>query len=240
MTRDLYTVARKELLEILRTFRLRTLFSFALYLLLFGAMPALMIGPGFGQSPLAILYWVALPVIVGAGVSINSFAGERERKTLEMLLATCLPDRAILYGKILAGVVYSLVFILLAIAAGWLALNFMQPEPVGFSPLVVLGGVTVGLLVAGLAALLGVLASLRAGTVRQAGRKLTVFYLLVAMPYFALSFLPDNMQIRVFQTIAELPDFGILSVVVIGLILVIAILVILAEKRFQRNELILD
>src|SRR6185503_5143880 len=39
-----------------------------------------------------------------AGIMADSFAGERERHTLETLLATRLSDLAILMGKICAGV----------------------------------------------------------------------------------------------------------------------------------------
>jgi len=81
-------------------------------------------GPEWARTPLlpAALSWLPL-LLVGALVA-DSFAGERERKTLETLLASRLSDRAILLGKIAALVSYgwglalsSLVLSLLAAAA---------------------------------------------------------------------------------------------------------------------------
>ncbi len=50
----------------------------------------------------------------------DSFAGERERHTLETLLASRLPDHAILSGKLLVCVLYSfimtIIFIVLCLA----------------------------------------------------------------------------------------------------------------------------
>ena len=54
----------------------------------------------FGIRPILILTLVALASI--SAVVADAFAGERERHTLETLLASRLPDSAILFGKMVA------------------------------------------------------------------------------------------------------------------------------------------
>ncbi|HSQ17143.1 MAG TPA: ABC transporter permease subunit, partial [Anaerolineales bacterium] len=56
------------------------------------------------------------PLILIAPTICESFAGERERHTLETLLASRLPDRAILFGKMIVSIAYGwgmTVFLLL-------------------------------------------------------------------------------------------------------------------------------
>jgi len=64
----------------------------------------------------------ALAPVILVGVTIpDSFAGERERRTLETLLASRLPDRAILFGKLAVAVLFAwgatLVILLLSLVA---------------------------------------------------------------------------------------------------------------------------
>jgi len=46
------------------------------------------------------------PLILIAPTICESFAGERERHTLETLLASRLPDRSILFGKMIISILY--------------------------------------------------------------------------------------------------------------------------------------
>ena len=52
-----------------------------------------------------LLLWIPFFVIIS--FIGDAIAGERERHTLETLLASCMPDRAILLGKVLAVVFYA-------------------------------------------------------------------------------------------------------------------------------------
>ena len=65
------------------------------------------------QPGVLIVTMVAYIVVLAA--VCDSFPGERERHTIETLLASALPDEALLLGKILASVIYGwgLVLILL-------------------------------------------------------------------------------------------------------------------------------
>ena len=61
---------------------------------------------------------IVLPVMLILAVIADSFAGERERHTLETLLASLLSDRAILFGKIVAAVSWGWEFLCSACCLG--------------------------------------------------------------------------------------------------------------------------
>ena len=64
----------------------------------FGAYRA---GPGWVTSPAMLLIYPFMAAAIAIQPIVDSFAGERERHTLETLLASRLSDSAILFGKIL-------------------------------------------------------------------------------------------------------------------------------------------
>lgn len=104
-------------------------------------------------------------------VAIDALAGERERGTLESLLATPLSDRGIAVGKVAAATVYGAargwLFVAVWLLAGWLlrASGLVADLPLPGAPLAaaVLGA---GVVVAYAAAVFGVWQSARAPSVR--------------------------------------------------------------------------
>ena len=109
MMTDIFTVAWKELREMLIQGdpRGRSKLSLLIVVAVFGVLIPLQNGPAWVDSPLSIIVWGWMPFLWVSGIVADSFAGERERHTLESLLATRLSDRAILFGKLLAAMLYS-------------------------------------------------------------------------------------------------------------------------------------
>ena len=62
-------------------------------------------------------FTLLVPLIVSSIISSDSFAGEKERKTVEALLATPISDRELLMGKILASFIPATVATLISFAA---------------------------------------------------------------------------------------------------------------------------
>src|SRR4029078_3802729 len=58
-------------------------------------------GTRYIENPLSLVVPSIVPVLVIMGFVTDAFAGERERHTLETLLASQLPDDAILIGKMI-------------------------------------------------------------------------------------------------------------------------------------------
>ena len=72
---------------------------------------------------LLLVAWSWVPLMLVAGVVADSFAGERERHTLETLLASRLSDEAILVGKVTAAVGYGWGFTLVMAVVSLVSVN---------------------------------------------------------------------------------------------------------------------
>lgn len=79
-------------------------------------------------------YLVLLAMILGGlYLAIDATAGERERHSLEPLLATPVPREALIYGKILASATFMLLSLTLTVTACAIALRFVDLENFGMT-----------------------------------------------------------------------------------------------------------
>jgi hypothetical protein len=128
MTADFATVLWKEWKEIVMersagsTGSLRPLILIAV----FGIFFPLRMGPERFFSAAGLLVPTFFSAIVITAVIADSFAGERERHTLETLLASRLSDRSILFGKIAACMAYGWLISISCILAGAITVNIMN------------------------------------------------------------------------------------------------------------------
>ncbi len=101
----------------------------------FSTILPLQIGREWIASPFVIVITAWVPVFLVTSVIADSFAGERERHTLETLLASRLSDRAILLGKIVAGVSYGwgITLIILCVQLVTITIFFGGRSPVVLS-----------------------------------------------------------------------------------------------------------
>lgn len=107
--RDVLAVMWKELRELLAdrvAFR-GALFQATVCVVLTGVVVPGMGAPVFGDPSAATVLWVIFPAMLAATISADAFAGERERRTLETLLASPLGDHAIFLGKAATAVLFS-------------------------------------------------------------------------------------------------------------------------------------
>jgi ABC-2 type transport system permease protein len=113
----IYTVLRKELIDVFgdRHSLRGPLLQAGIVLLLVGIIvPAL--DDSIWSSPAApVLLFQLFPAVIASMIAADAFAGERERGTLETLLATPLPESAIFIGKTLAAVTFALSVSLLSL-----------------------------------------------------------------------------------------------------------------------------
>src|SRR5512145_268876 len=100
-------------------------FGMLIFLFVFGIYMPLQTGPKWVTSPVSLLYWVWVPFLLVSSVIADSFAGERERHTLETLLASRLSDRAVLFGKLSAGIAYGWGITTFCMLMGLIALNIV-------------------------------------------------------------------------------------------------------------------
>ncbi|MCB9454314.1 MAG: ABC transporter permease, partial [Anaerolineaceae bacterium] len=174
----------------------------------------------------------------------ESFAGERERHTLQTLLASRLPDRAILFGKLGSAIAYGWGMTLCVLALSAISANIAigDGQVHFYPPILVLANVIISLLVAVLVGLMGVLVSLRARTVQEAQQMLFAAILIPGLviqvlPILLTSLMPNGKD--VIRQILE-ADFNHVIAVIIGFCSVVSLgLFLIVLARFQRARLTL-
>jgi ABC-2 type transport system permease protein len=235
MTPDVVTVARKELREILsnrvgstRSKRpwLRTLIFPVLLGVALGAQASSRnhVEAGFAVFPVAMIM-----MGLANGLITDAIAGERERHTLETLLASPVSDQDILAGKVLAVVGYAWSIALVQLLTlGVVSAAFGHAINPGLLGIVALLGLPEGVL----AAAFGVQFSLRAPTVRAAGRKAAQYSIVVNLVVSAANafVVAGSGAARVFAGLAALVVLVIADISLFGV----------ARVRFRRGQLLLD
>ena len=244
MIADILTVAWKELREMLMfgDTRGRSKLSLLVILLIFGIVIPLQSGREWVTSPISAMVWAWMPYMWVYSVVADSFAGERERHTLEALLATRLSDRAILFGKLLAALAYgfSLTWAILLVSLVTINVAVRGSGLLLFSPIMMVGAFVFSILVSGLAASIGVLVSLRAGSVRQAQQWMSFGMLILFLPFMFIQFIPRAWLESFGNTLIHTNPVQIAVWVVVVLSVVETILMAIAMRLFQRSKLILD
>jgi ABC-2 type transport system permease protein len=240
MIRDTWTVARKEWQELFMPAGSLWGGAWSEGLIVVGALGifiALQIGPAWLTTE-APLYWLWLPLLQMTGMISESIAGERERRTLETLLVSRLPDRAILFGKLVAALAYGWILTLLSLllGAGTVSLVYAQGHARFYSVPIAIGVLGVALLGGVLVAVVGVLISLGASTVRQAYQRLSIALLLAFLPVFSIQYLPDPWRQGLLPT--EQNWVLVVLAAASALVLIDWWVVALAADHFQRPRLV--
>ena len=176
-------------------------------------------------------------VIIVAVMVPESIAGERERHTLETLLASRLPDRAILIGKLLVpmGVGWGLAILANLCSLVTVNVAHWQGEILFFTAPIALGSLALSFLMALLTAGAGVFVSLKAATAQEAAQILTFGILIPPMLLQIVPLLFREQMTRFLDTV----DGPQLLLIVLSVLVVLDVAVLLAAvARFQRARLI--
>ncbi len=187
-------------------------------------------------TPIGMILLLWIPFFVIISFVGDVIAGERERHTLETLLASRMPDRAILLGKVVAIVLYAWGMGMLSLLLGLVLVDLFRTQGNWmFYPLDLFVDALVLILLASvLGASAGVLISLRVSTVRQAQQILSIgTIVLVFGATFVLRALPTNL-------VSSLTYQQSLLIAVAVIAVLDAILLGLSLASFQRSRLILS
>jgi ABC-2 type transport system permease protein len=243
------TVMKKDLREWLKARESGrwTAFSMIAGLVMWGVFFPLWMLEAWVTTPAPAGFFMFLPVFMTLPLVADSFAGERERKTLENLLATRLPDYAIFLGKVAAVATYALAMIFGAELISLITVNIAARGQGLFLyrgmvlVLVILGPIFMTFTVVGV----GVLVSLRAKSVRTAMQKLRVglmllFFLFMFGPKYLVQVIPPHWGEALSESAggygAALSTFLFLALLAaIGLLLLR-----IGVRRFQRHRLIIE
>lgn len=238
---DIYTVMQKELKELMvqrGSFR-NGLTNLLVAVVICGVIFPLQFGEEFIKTPVGLAATAWLPLLFTMSLIADSIAGERERHTLETLLASRLSDRAILFGKVGAVVVYALALTVLGALAGALTVNLQVPG-VGFYPLVNFAGLVVFCLLAALTiGGIGVLVSLHSDSVRQAYQRMSLGFFVIWLPLIlGPQFMPEQWKVQIMQFFAHITGSQLTLGVLVVLIAAAALFNGLALAQFQRSRLV--
>jgi ABC-2 type transport system permease protein len=181
-----------------------------------------------------VLYYPFILILSFVG---DAIAGERERHTLETLLASRISDSAIVLGKIIVTTGYAWSTALLGLLLGLVVANLSKGQGSWqfYTHIdLLLEALALSLLTSLLGASGGALISMRSATVRQAQQMLIVATLvLVAGGVVLIRFLPA-------QTISSFSISQIWLIAMAVLAVLDAILLGLSVVSFQRSRLILS
>jgi ABC-2 type transport system permease protein len=249
MIEDILTVMwkeRKELFTERETVR-GTLASFLGPLIMMAAM-GIVIPWQWGRT------WVEIPLslapalfvsLMFGGTTAGTIAGERERHTLETLLASRLSDQAILFGKVAVAVCFASASALGTVLLGLATVNIAHwgGRLLLYPPTVIVADLLLSLLMATLSASMGVFVSLRAATVRKAEQDmmalLTCGSMVVAWaPILILKAIPE-LEARFAELLTSLNVTQFALVLLFVLTALDAAFLVAAMHRFQRARLIL-
>jgi ABC-2 type transport system permease protein len=242
---DIYSVIWKERKGLLRysSSRWKAMVILLTPMALFGILIPIQFRDTWLTSGWSVAVAVATPLILIASTVSESFAGERERHTLETLLASRLPDQAILIGKLLVSIFFGWGMTLFLLLVSLMVVNILVWDGgLQFYSLEILGiDLTASLLTSGMVASLGLLVSLRSATVQNASQTIMLLLFLPFLLLQAIAFLlPTFLKAETINALRDRLDFTAIMLVFMGILLVANIgLFWAAIARFQRSKLVL-
>jgi len=246
MIADIMTIVQKEWKEIFymqQSSRRGGVFGILLFVGVLGIMLPLQFGEEWVRSPSSLMFWTWIPLFLVSGVVADSFAGERERHTLETLLASRLPDRAILFGKLAGALSYGWGISMICLVISLVTTNVRfarNGELLFYEPKIFLAILVLSLLFSLFASGMGVLVSLRAHSARQAQQLFSAGMMLLFVPVFIFPILPGQWKGYVILWLANVNVDRIVNAVSIFLLVIDGLLIGAAISRFHRSRLVLD
>ena len=191
-------------------------------------------GPQWFDLP--FFYGVALmgPLLMAVTILCDLFVGERERHTLETLLASRLSDKGIVLGKILFAVSYATCITILLLTLNVVALNveYYKGTFLIFSLKSALILAAINFFMAFFTALVGIVISMGAKTVKQGQLTLTITLIaLVLLPSLLLNMLPGGFKNAISHYYAPISSE---TVFVLGGLLFIIIDLLILKVIFYR------
>ncbi len=244
MGNDIFTVMWKESKGMLRysDSRWKAIVILLTPIAVFGIIFPIQFREAWLTSFWSVAVSIFTPLLLIATTIAESFAGERERHTLETLLASRLPDQAILLGKLLTSMLFGRGMTLFLLLVSLMVVNlldwgngfhFYHPAIFGIN-------ILLSWLVSGMVASLGILISLRSPTVQSAAQTLM---LMLFMPFLLLQalvfILPTFLPVEIVKAQLESLDLMTIALVVLLVLLAANIGLFLGTvARFQRSKLI--
>ena len=240
MIADIWTVMWKERKSLFRQqgSRVRILLTLLIPMIMVAIWFPWQMGPVWVEG-YESLFSVIAPMMMVLLTVPDSFAGERERHTLSTLLASRLPDPAILFGKLAVSIGLGFGMMLIVLLLALLTVNAVHWDGhvMLYSYRVVLVDLAFSLVLSVLIASAGVLISLRASTVQEAQQMLGA---VVMVPPMVVGVVLLVLREQIADLLEGLDATQVILTVMAVLLVACAGLVAAAMARFRRARLMLD
>jgi ABC-2 type transport system permease protein len=196
------------------------------------------------DSPFPILvdgFYIPFAMVIS--VAANTFVGERERHTLETLLASRLSDRSILLGKLVATTLWGWIIAIIIAVIQLVVVNASlageaSPSFHMYTGTVTIGIVLISLFLSILISGLGNLISQRATTVQQAYQTLMIgFFSIIFIPVVIVQIIPAEQRGQIFAWASNIQPVGLLLAGILILCIVDASIVSFTLLRFRRAKI---
>ena len=250
MCRNFHAMLWKEWLGIKSMFLTPNIFLSGIWggvvlIIAFGIYEPFKTGPDWILSPIMLFSsMILIPFCISGTMTPDSFAGERERHTLEPLLNTPLSDLVLLYGKIVFPASLGWATSMVAMFAGiFVANNFTLSSKLFMSHIDAILFTSIGSLAFSIfITIIGVAASLHAINVMQAQLKLvTAIFPVLLIPAFLIGpFSPIQLRSVTSQLLLSISVNHFLLWIAVGTMVLNGILFMITQARFHRKELIMD
>jgi ABC-2 type transport system permease protein len=239
---DILTIMRKEWREIVSasgpvsTTKMNLIVLTAM--LIFCAVIAALMPADVTLRPGVLVVTMVAYIVVLTSIC-DSFPGERERHTIETLLASAIPDEALLLGKILGSVIYSWAFVVLILVTILIGAN-IRNFPAMYPASILIAALIATPLLLLLFSTAGVLLCMRLPTVRAAQARVTgaTLAFFIAGVIFS-KFMPDGWRQQVSAMMSnESSRLSAVATQVVALVVLNVTLLVFAMMRFRRSRLI--
>ena len=244
MFEDLLTVMWKEYKGLLRSSgsRWKSVAILVTPIALFGVIFPIQFREDWLAGYWSLAVAVVTPMLLIATTIAESFAGERERHTLETLLASRLPDRAILLGKLFASLLFGWGMTLFLLVFSLVMVNVFEwtGTLMVYQPTIFWMDIATSLLVSGMVSSLGILISLRAPTVHNAAQTIMLSLFMPLLLLQAVVFLlPNFVPVDLITAKLELLDIETIVYFILLVLVVLNVgLFFGAKVRFTRSKLV--
>lgn len=235
---DFWTMVWKETKDSIFSGQLSEFFRPFVVIVIMGVIIPWQFGQAWISLSVATIVIVCyIPFFFTTSYIGDAVAGERERHTLETLLASRISEQAILWAKVAVSIAYAWGLTLIGLLVGLVVVNltagaghweFYYPLSIFFEMLVF------SLLVCLLSASGGVFISLRAATVRQAQQTMYIGTLALLI---AIILIFKSISAAAF---ANLDIFQLLLIFIGGFTVIDLALVVILSASFRRSRLILS
>ena len=244
MFEDLLTVMWKEYKGLLRSSgsRWKSVAILVTPIALFGVIFPIQFREDWLAGYWSLAVAVVTPMLLIATTIAESFAGERERHTLETLLTSRLPDRAILLGKLFASLLFGWGMTLFLLVFSLVMVNVFEwtGTLMVYQPTIFWMDIATSLLVSGMVSSLGILISLRAPTVHNATQTIMLSLFMPLLLLQAVVFLlPNFVPVDLITAKLELLDIETIVYFILLVLVVLNVgLFFGAKVRFTRSKLV--